>query len=689
MKKTTLTIITLFFTLLASQAEEGMWTYDNLPLKDLKEKYSFTPTKGWLDSLRLSSVRFMNGGSGAFISPDGLVITNFHVAFEEIQKLSSQNNNYVENGFHAGERKDELKFPDLEVNVLISMENITDKIVKAAPLDGVSAEANKSRKDFIARLEAEENEKNDQLCNIIELYNGGEYWLYKYKTYNDIRLVASPERQLAFFGGDYDNFTYPRWNLDFTICRIYENGKPVSSPYFLKINPEGPKENDLVFVSGNPGTTKRLLTYDHLVYERDNFLPALIKYLEVVSDVIKKYSALGAEQKRSLLDQSMIIENSKKVYICEYQGLLNPAIMQKKKAEENDFRRRIASKPGFQKKYGGAFDLINKAMALKSGFINRSLFLKYIESDLIGVALEMVEYAVMKKKSDAGDEGINMENVDGLKHSIISAKDFMLDYEKMLVGELIAAFQTLSPKDSLIKQLIGNKNPQVITNEMFTKSQLANADFRKDLIIAGAEAIDSSTDPLLVFARVIYKAKKESDEFESNTITSIDNPAKEMLANARFAVYGKETYPDATFTLRLNYGTVKGYAMNGTLAPWRTTMYGLIDRSLSFDGAGDFALTAKLNDMLHDGKSNISLSTTVNFCTTNDVTGGNSGSPLVNRKMEYVGLIFDGNIESIVGTYIYNMESNRTLVVHPAYIIEALRKIYKADKVVKEMLGEK
>ena len=668
-------------------ADEGMWTFDNPPLKQLKEKFGFTPTQEWLDHVRLSSVRFMDGGSGSFISPDGLVLTNHHVAVGQLQKMSNSEKDYVATGFYAMTPAEEIKSPDLEVNVLISMEDVT-KRVQASVKEGMSdANSLQSRQAEIARIEKESLDKTDLRSNVISLYQGGEYWLYRYRKYTDVRLVMAPERQAAYYGGDFDNFTYPRYDLDMAFFRVYENGKPLRCDHYLRWNPKGLSEGDLVFISGNPGSTNRLHTYAQLEFQRDLNYPMILGFFDRYIKVLREYSALGKEQERRALIQIFGLENSKKAMTGEYQGLLDNALMAGRKKAEEEFQLKVASNPEWDKAYGDAWDTIADVVKKMTTPAKQQFFRRFFGSRLTGFATRIVRYVVEVKKPDADRiPGYHDSELNELKFSLFSPAPIYKDMEECLLANgLKWSLDVLGPDDEFIKSVLNNESPESVAKKLVEGTKLAEAKFRQSLVQGGEKAIQRSDDPLIVLARKLDPMMRAEEKWDRDNIQSVLTRAGEKIAKARFAAYGKATYPDATFTLRLSYGAAVGYPMNGTVAPYKTTLYGLYDRALSFDGKGDF----RLPERFWERKDKLDLSTPVNFVSTCDIIGGNSGSPVVNRNAELVGLIFDGNIESLPGRFAFDETKNRAVAVHCAYMLEGLRKLYDATALADEIEGKR
>ena len=667
-------------------AEEGMWTFDNPPRKQLEEKYGFSPTRKWLDHVRLASVRFNDGGSGSFVSPHGLVLTNHHVARGQLQKISSERKDYIREGFYAATRDKEMKSPDLEVNVLVSMENVTSR-VQAALNKAKTPEAEyAAREAVIADIERESQNKTGLRSDVVTLYQGGEYWLYRYKRYTDVRLVFAPEQQIAFFGGDPDNFTYPRYDLDMALFRVYENGRPIESKEFLRWNPRGAGDNDLVFVAGHPGSTQRQATMAELAYERDVVEPKLINIIKHRIEVLQRYSAEGAEQARRAGSQIFSLENTLKAYEGRHRGLLDRSVMAKKRMEEDEFRAKVMASPEWQARYGGAWTAIAEAES-KATSHAREMFFHGLDSQLANIARTVVECAAELKKPD-GERlpGYHDAQLDSLRFRLASPAPI---YKETEIARITAALELdlaeAGSDDPFLKIMLNGRTAKEAAAELVNKSNLEDPSVRKKLMEGGEAAIAASDDSMIVLARKLDPARREFTKWMKDNVDSVVLRSGEQLGKARFAVYGKTIYPDATFTLRLSYGQVKGYPMNGTKAPYETTLYGLYDRSAGFDFDGPFDLPARFKE----GRGKLDLATPFNFVTSNDIIGGNSGSPVINRDAEIVGLIFDGNIESLVGDFVYEGERNRAVAVHTGAMTEVLRKLYGAQEVVDELMPKR
>jgi len=665
-------------------ADEGMWTFDNPPVKQLQEKYNFTPTQQWLDHLRLSCVRLNDGGSGSFVSPHGLLLTNHHVALGQLQKNSSAEHDYVRDGFYATTPDQEMKSPDLEVNVLVSTEEVTARVNTAVKGAKSTEEEFAKRKAVIADIERESTEKTGLRSDVVTLYSGGEYWLYRYKKYTDVRLVFAVEEQTAFFGGDPDNFTYPRYDLDMALFRVYENGKPIDSKDYLRWNPKGAGDGELVFVNGHPGSTQRLSTYAELVSLRDDQTPYILQGLKRRIAVLKDYSARGPEQARQAATLIFGLENSRKVFEGRRDGLADKALMEKKRKEDEEFRAKVDAKAEWKKDYGSAWSMEEEAIQKQKPRVKQQFF-RATDSQLATLAVQIVTYVAEVKKADAERlQGFHESQLESLKHRLFSPAPIYPEMEiARMTSALGAAQEELGSDDSWVKAVLNGQSPKDAATSLINGTKLADPALRKSLVDGGQSAVDASTDPMIVMARRIDPIRREQIKWFEDNVQSVEQRAGEMLGKARFAAYGKNTYPDATFTLRLSYGQVQGFPMNGTVAPYKTTFYGLYDRAASFDYKAPFDLPKRYME----GKDKLDLTTPFNFVTTNDIIGGNSGSPVVNRNGEIVGLIFDGNIESLVGDFVYDSYQNRAVAVHTGGMTEAMEKLYGAQKLVDELLG--
>jgi hypothetical protein len=662
--------------------EEGMWTFDNLPLATLEKKYGFVPSAQWLEHVRLSCVRFSDGGSGSFISPEGLLLTNHHVALGQLQKSSSAQHDYVRDGFYARTPEEELKSPDLYIDVLMSLENVTAEIKKRIAGAANDQEQAKARRGAIAEIEKESKSKTGLEAEVVTLYSGGEYWLYRYKRYTDVRIVFAPEQQAAFFGGDPDNFTYPRYDLDLAMFRAYENGQPVDSSHYLKWNAAGAKDEELVFVSGNPAGTQRNATLSTYQLLTRTIYPSLLEKWQRLLAMSETYAKRGPEQAREAQSQIFGMQNSIKAVSGIVKAGSDADLTARKRQEEQDFRSKIDANPEWKKAFGAAWTSVEQA---DQRYAPRAKFrVAYaLDSNLDRIARNIVEY-VAEVKKPAGERlpGFQEAELQTLRYQLFSPAPVYPEFEKArLAASLKFALDKLGPGDPFVRIALDGKTPEQVATEVISGTKLADPGFRKQLVEGGSPAVDASADPLIVFERKLDPIRREEITWYRNNVQAITQRAGEQLGEARFAVYGKAIYPDGTFTLRLSYGQVKGYPMNGTVAPPITTFYGLYDRANSFGKKPPFNLVERFEA----GRTKLNLATPFDFVSSNDVIGGNSGSPVINRDGELVGLVFDGNIESLAGDLIYDGRTNRTVSVHTAAITEALRKLYNVAPLLKEI----
>ncbi|HKE33284.1 MAG TPA: S46 family peptidase [Candidatus Angelobacter sp.] len=675
-------LFSLTFATSTASADEGWWTFDNPPSKQLQERYGFTPTQEWLDHLRLSCVRLNDGGSGAFVSPHGLLLTNHHVARSQLQKNSSPQHDYLRDGFYAAAQEQEMKSPDLEVNVLVSLENVTARIQDALKNITDEKKALAARKEIIAQIERQSLQSTGLRSDIVILYQGGEYWLYRYKKYTDVRLVFAPEQQIAFFGGDPDNFSFPRYDLDMAIFRVYENGKPIASTNYLHWNAKGAADGELVFMAGHPGSTSRLHTMAQILAERDVIDPIVLSSARQRISVMKQYAAQGPEQARQAQSRIFGLENGVKSTQGGYNALLDPHLIAAKQAAESDFRKRVESKPEWHTEFGGAWDAIAAAESKLSSMIKPQYF-RQLDSQLAGLALTIVRYVTEIKKPD-GERlaGFHESELDSLRFSLFSPAPISKEMDQArLSGALAESLAQLGSDDEWVKTVLEGRSPDTVAAQLIQGTQLSDPKFRKTLVDGGEAAVATSTDPMIALARKIDPVARKMLKLYEDQVQSVTQSAGEKLGRARFLVYGNSVYPDGTFTLRLSYGRVAGYPMNGTKAPYKTTFYGLYDRAASFDFASPFELPARLKE----ARDKFDLNTALDFANSCDSYGGSSGSPVVNKKGELVGLNFDRNVEALGRRFVYQEETGRAIAVHSGAMIEALRKIYGAGALADEL----
>ena len=673
---------TLNFT---ARADEGMWTFNNVPRAEIKKKYGFDVTDEWLKKVQLASVRFNSGGSGSFVSPNGLVLTNYHIVEDIVNEVSTPQKDLAKEGFVARTRAEEIKAPSLELNVLMSIEDVTSRVSSAVKAGMSDAEAFTARRAEISAIEGESTKATGLRSDVVTLYQGGQYNLYRYKKYTDVRLVFVPEFQAAFFGGDPDNFNFPRFNIDMALVRVYENDQPVHPPSFFKWS-AGAKENDLVFVIGNPGSTSRLDTVAHLGDLRDNAIPIVLRLLERREAMLKKYMAMGEEQNRRAQNELNSVQNSLKVYRGQIAGLKDKALMDRKIKDEEAMRKSIAANPDRQKMYGDAWDAIAKAHQAYPSYIReRRIFDQAggFNTALFGIARTLVRLAAESAKPNPErlPEFTDARRAS-LELALYSPAPVHDDFEKLKLADSLGFMvELLGADNALGKQILNGKTPEARANELIDGTKLKDVAFRKELAAGGSRAIEASTDPMIVLARTIdARARELRKRFESE-VTGVERTNYSKIARAKFDTEGTKLYPDATFTLRLSYGAVKGYMENGKkIAPF-TTLGGLYDRAAGFKSEFPYNLPPRWMEK----KSAVNLSAQFNFVSTNDIIGGNSGSPTINKEGELVGLIFDGNIQSLVGDFIYDESVNRAISVDVRAMREVLRKVFDANEIADEL----
>lgn len=659
-------------------ADEGMWLFNDLPVKQLKERYNFEPTKEWAEHLRLSSVRFNSGGSGSFVSSTGLVLTNHHVASETLFKLSNKERNVAEDGYLAASRKDELKAPDLELNQLVSIEDVTDKVI-AAVKDGLSAEeAAKARQAAMAKIEKASMDATGLRSDVVTLYGGSKFHLYRYKKYTDVRLVWAPEAAIAFFGGDADNFEYPRWCLDVTLFRVYEDGKPAKIDHFLKWADKPAAENDLVFVSGNPGRTQRLFTVDALRHLRDKRIPYVLDFLRRKEILMQQFGLGGDEQKRRAQDDLFGLQNSRKAYTGMIGGLQNPAVMKKKVEAETKLLSAVKADSKLSAN-APAWDEVAKIQKEKA---ERLGMVTSLRSRLYDIA----ETLVLMGKEDMKPSAERLREFresarESLEQDLFSSAPIYADLERAKLADEISRFVSYwNAESDLVVKVLNGMSPQDLAAELVGETGLMDIDARKTLAKGGAEAIAQSNDPLIRLATLMEPTLRKQRKI-SEALSERERQAYAKISTATNAIQGTGTYPDATFTLRLAFGTVRNYQENGETIPAWTTMSGAFKHQESHGSKGDW----KLPESWTNAKDKIAGETPFNFVCTADIIGGNSGSPVVNREGEFVGIIFDGNIQSLTADYLYTDEVSRATSVAGASIREAMRKIYGAETIANEL----
>jgi hypothetical protein len=688
------------------QADEGMWLFNNPPRAQLKKKYNFDPDQKWLDHVRLASVRFNSGGSGSFVSPNGLVMTNHHVAADDLQKVSTQQNNYLRDGFHAKTLQDEIPCKGLELNVLIDIKDVTAEVEKAVPPGTAPAEAFRLRQAKIAELEkAVANPEKNIRADVVTLYAGGQYHLYTFKKYTDIRIVFAPEKQAAFFGGDPDNFEYPRYCLDVAFFRVYENGKPINSEHYLKWSDAGCQEGDLVFVSGHPGRTNRANTVAELKYLRDTGYPYLLQRLNRLEVLLGAWVARSERNAQRGEDELFGIQNSRKARMGGLAGLMDPKLMGRKEKEEERLRNYIVglqrvgtTLPPWHADALSAFDVVAQAEKVRAEIIKEYALLEGgggFNSASFGIARTLLRAAEeLPKPNGERLREFTDARLSSLKFSLLSDEPIYDDLEilKLTDGLQFTAI-TMGYESDFVKKILAGKSPRERAFELISGTKVRDPKVRERLwnaIEAAAKNgqtydLAALNDPMIELARLVDARSRAVRKRQENEVDEPKRQAHAALAKAKFAMDGDAVYPDATFTLRLAFGTVKGYTEDGVAIPAFTTLDGIYQRSAEQGNKGPFELPPRWVER----KNKIEPKTPFNFVCTADIIGGNSGSPVINRNAEVVGLIFDGNIHSLVLDFIYDDELARAVSVDSRAIIEALRKIYDANDLADEITGKK
>ncbi len=673
----------------AARADEGMWLFNQPPKKYLKDHYDFDPTDKWLEHVQKASVRFNSGGSGSFVSADGLVMTNHHVGADCLEKLSDEKHNYLRDGFHARTRAEEKGCLDLELNVLMSIEDVTEQVNAAVKPDLKPDEAFRARRAIMAKIEKDSLEKTGLRSDVVTLYQGAEYHLYRYKRYTDVRLVFAPEQQAAFYGGDPDNFEYPRFDLDVCLFRVYEGGKPAKVEHYLKWSEAGVKKDELVFVSGHPGRTDRLDTMAELEYLRDRGFPYLLQRLYRWEVLLTAFSQRSDENAREAKEFLFGVQNSRKARDGGLAGLMDPSVMAGKREQERRLKEAVADDPKL-KDAKSAWDRVAEAQKVRRQHIRRYTVLEGgagFNSTLFQVARTLLRWGEEKEKPNSDRlREFRDSNLPSLKLQLFSEEPIYDNYERVkLADSLTFLAEQLGTGNELVKKVLAGKSPEERAGELIRGTKLKDVALRKKLFDGGKQAVDDSHDAMLELAALVDPEARAERKVIETQVEEVDRQAYAQIARAQYAVEKGNTYPDATFTLRLAFGTVKGYEENGKEVPYQTTFAGLYERAAEHHDQPPFNLPPRWEK----AKDKLNLDTPFNFVCTADIIGGNSGSPVINRDAEVVGLIFDGNIQSLVLDFVYTDKQARAVAVCSQAIPEALRKVYDAGELADELTGKK
>lgn len=681
-------LLLAFCLVLPAAADEGMWLFNKPPKDILQKKYGFTVTPEFMDHLRLASISF-GGASGSFISPDGLVLTNHHVGQGAVQNLSTKDRDLMKTGFYARTRAEELKVPGMELRVLYGIEDVTDRVSGTEKPGMTPVEAAEARQKVIAALEKETVEKSGLRGVVVTLYSGGMYHLYTYKVHGDVRLVFAPEYLAAFFGGDQDNFTYPRYDLDITLFRIYENGQPLKSDHYIKWSTKGVAEGDLVLCSGHPGSTGRLLTGSQLDFLRDTGYPFNIANLKRRQAFMHAYAAKGEEEKRIALRNLFGIENSLKATVGYQSGLLDKTLMEKKLREEQALRAEVRKDPALEKEFGSAWDEVAAAQKAYASFYKPLVFFDRANgfyTTYFTIARNLVRLAMERPKPNADRlREFRDAALPSLERGLLSPAPIYDEFETIKLGDSLAQLKEDLGGIQEVRWILGDRSPQDVARELVTGTKLKDIEQRKKLMEGGLEAIYQCQDPMIKLALLVDPVSRGLRAKYEKQVEAVETRNGTRIARAMFKLEGTSIPPDATGTLRLSFGAVKSYVENGKKVPFQTTYAGLYEKSAKAGNKDPY----ELPESFLRKKTAVRPATPINFVSTADSIGGNSGSPLVNRKGEFVGVLFDGNIQSLPTRFVYEDTISRSVMVHAQGIIEALLKIYDAGSLVDEILGKK
>jgi hypothetical protein len=676
------------FSTLAT-ADEGMWLYNEPPKEKIKAKYGFELTQPWLDHVRLSSVRFNNGGSGSFVSADGLTFTNHHVGAGCVQQLSTEGHDYIKTGFYAKTQAEEAKCPNLELNQLVGIEDVTDKINTGVKPGMSAADIGRAQRAAMSQVEKDCSTTTGLRCDAVIFYSGQVYNLYKYKKYTDVRLVFAPEFDIAFFGGDPDNFTYPRYDLDITFFRVYENGKPAHLDNYLQWSRTGVKDGDLIFVSGHPGNTGRLLTTSQLYFLRDVQYPAALKLYARRIALLQNFSRQSEENARIAKENVFGLQNSQKAVTGYQSGLLDKTIMDKKAGDEARLRAAFKADP----KNAGTpdpWEEIAQAIEVQQSIYPNLIYLERtrgFSSHLAQIARTLVRAAEEKPKPNQERmREFRDSALPSVEQQLFSSEPIYKNLDTVLLTDSLSEMQDALGRDNPdVKKALQGKNTADAAKEIIMNTKLDDVAVRKQLYEGGQAAIDASTDPLIVTMRAIDPSARAARKQFDDKVDSVVRREGTIVAKARFAQSGFTQPPDATFTLRLSYGAVKGYQENGKAIPFATNVGGAYEHAAEHSNQSPY----NLPESWMKSKANLDLKTPLNFVSTADIIGGNSGSPTVNKKGEVVGIIFDGNMESLPWNFAFSDMQGRAVSVDSRGIQEALRKVYGATALADELQGTK
>lgn len=659
----------------------SMWTFDAPPLEHWRATYGWAPDQAWLDNARMSAVR-IPGCSASFVSSRGLVMTNHHCARSCITQVSPPDTNYQATGFAAKSLAEEKPCEGMYADQLQSIKDVTSEMT-AAVTSSNPAEAAKQRGAAMERMQSECATAPDVICQVVPLFNGGRYSLYTYKRYGEVKLVMAPEEAVSFFGGDPDNFTFPRYDLDMTFLRVYQDGKPFTPQHHFTWSDSGATEGELVFVIGNPGSTGRLNTLAQMQYLRDVQYPTQLATIARQLKVLKVLVARDEASRRQYEDTYFSLENAQKAIGGYLAGLRDSSIMARKAAFERDFRARIDADAKLKTKYGSAWTSIEQAEQARGALGTEVRWYGFGGTPITNMAGLLVRLPAQAALAD--DARLPQFRGEGMAaaraQALSPGRQFDAQLDQMLLTATLTEAKAMLPaNDAWLAAMLKGRTPEAAAAAMLEGTRITDPAVRQQLVEGGAAAIAASNDPLIVMARSVSPMVTRRDMALAEQEAIIQSNA-EKIGQAIYAAYGTSLPPDATFTLRISDGVVQGFPMNGTIAPYSTSMYGLFGRAADFNNEPPFNLPERWKAR----EDSLDLSTPINYVATNDIIGGNSGSPAINKAGEVVGLIFDGNIEMLPNRFIYTDEVARSVAVHSAGMIEALRKVYDAGWLADEL----
>ncbi len=672
-----------------ARADEGMWPFDAVPKAAIQKKYGFTIDDAWLEHIQKSCVRIGDQGSGSLVSANGLVMTNFHIGCDSLEKLSTPDKNLIELGFYAKTQAEEVPCPDLEVNILWTIEDVTERVNAAVKPEMDLAAAGKARREAQSAIEAEAQARTGLKCEVVALYQGGRYALHCYRSFQDVRLVMSPEKAIALFGGDPDNFEYPRFGLDLCFFRIYENGKPFRPEHFLKWSRNGTTDNELVFVAGHPGSTGRLRTVEHLRYMRDLAYPMWLRSVCQREVQLATFRGRSPENARISEPEFYTVQNSRKLATGMLESLQDARLFARKSEAEKVLQDAIAANPEYRKQWGDAWDQVAGAIQAAE-----AMYVRYFApgvgwgpfGDLYGSARDLLRIAAEDPKENSQRlPEYTSSRRETLMQKLFSPAPVYPDLEiDRLASGLALMAELLGAGDPAVVKALDGLPPRLRAEQLIHGTKLADVAERKRLYEGKQAAIDASTDPLILLAKEFDAENRAMDKRWLDEVFNRNRAAYSKIAQAQFAIYGNSLYPDATFTLRLSYGTIKGYTQNGQQIPPFTNFAGLFQRSEERHNEFPFDLPKRWAG----ARDLVNPNTPFNFVSTCDIIGGNSGSPTINKAGEVVGLIFDGNIQSLILDIAYEEETARAVSVDTRAILESLRKVYDCQGLADEIEGK-